>query len=57
MFPNELDVRVIPGGKYLLLSPFVYAHENGGQIRVPKGFKTDMPLKELLKLFEDASVR
>ena len=41
MFPTELDVRVIPGGQYLLLSPFVYAHENGGQIRVPKGFKTD----------------
>lgn len=39
-FLDELDVRVLPGSKYLVLSPFRYQCGDG-VIRVDKGFKTD----------------
>lgn len=40
MFPSELDVRVMEGGDYMLLRPFVFTHGNV-EIMVPKYFRTD----------------
>lgn len=42
VFLTDLDVRVISGGKFILLSTFVYKdRDTQGVIKVPKGFKTD----------------
>lgn len=38
---NNLDVRVVPDGKYVLLQPLRYNKRKGVSYTIPKGFKTD----------------
>lgn len=40
-FPEPLDVRIMPDGKYQLLHRFIYVAPNGGEIIVPQWFDTD----------------
>ena len=38
---TDLDVRILPEGRYVLLKDFIWVHPCGGSLRVPRGFITD----------------
>lgn len=41
-FPRPLDVREVGNGKWQLLEDFIYYDDKHGEIRVPRGFISDL---------------